>query len=143
MASNYRSRSRVVGIVFPYIFTLLVTALTTGLLFVLRSSINPAIVALLSFLLFLVVAVVISQLVGRTRHSLEVATAREHEAIRLYELSQSLSGLRDERGIVQVIAQQTKETFQADRVEVYVEGGKGRGRINFAIPPVEFRGGGE
>ena len=189
MASNYRSRSRVVGIVFPYIFTLLVTALTTGLLFVLRSSINPAIVALLyllpvgmstflrglgpgilaafaaflafnyffifpyytfsvhqtqdllALLVFLVVAVVISQLVGRTRHSLEVATAREHEAIRLYELSQSLSGLRDERGIVQVIAQQTKETFQADRVEVFVEGGKGRERINLQIPPVEFRGG--
>ena len=189
MFFNYRSRSRVILLVFPYIFSLLVTALTTGLLFVLRSSISSAAVALLyllpvgmstflwglgpgilaaivaflafnyffifpyytffvhqtqdllALLVFLVVAVVISQLVGRTRRSLEVATAREHEAIRLYELSQSLSGLRDERGIVQVIAQQTKETFQADRVEVFVEGGKGRERINLQIPPVEMRGG--
>src|SRR3990170_2469174 len=189
MAFNYRSRSRVVGLVFPYFFSVLVTVLTTGLLFVLRGSISSAVVALLyllpvgmstflwglgsgilaaivaflafnyffippyynlavhqtqdllALLVFLVVAVVISQLVGRTRHSLEVATAREREAIRLYELSQSLSGLRDERGIVQVIAQQTKETFQADRVEIYVEGGKGRERINFQIPPVTIRSG--
>ena len=189
MFFNYRSRSRVILLVFPYIFTLLVTALTTGLLFVLRSSISSAVVALLyllpvgmstflwglgpgilaaivaflafnyffifpyytffvhqtqdllALLVFLVVAVVISQLVGRTRRSLAIATTREREAIRLYELSQSLSGLRDERGIVQAIAQQTKETFQADRVEVFVEGGKGRERINLQIPPVEMRGG--
>ncbi|HLE51589.1 MAG TPA: DUF4118 domain-containing protein, partial [Anaerolineales bacterium] len=115
MFFNYRSRSRVILLVFPYIFSLLVTALTTGLLFVLRSSISSAAVALLyllpvgmstflwglgpgilaaivaflafnyffifpyytffvhqtqdllALLVFLVVAVVISQLVGRTR----------------------------------------------------------------------------
>lgn len=189
MVSENRSRFRVVGLVYPYTLSLLVTVLTTGLLFVLRSSISSAVVALLyllpvgmstflwglgpgilaafvaflafnyffippyytlavhqtqdllALLVFLVVAVVISQLVGRTRRSLEVATAREHEALRLYELSQSLSGLRDERGIVQVIAEQTKETIQADCIEVFVEGGKGRESINFQIPSGEIRGG--
>lgn len=189
MVSENRSRFRVVGLVYPYTLSLLVTVLTTGLLFVLRSSISSAVVALLyllpvgmstfmwglgpgilaafvaflafnyffippyytlavhqtqdllALLVFLVVAVVISQLVGRTRRSLEVATAREHEALRLYELSQSLSGLRDERGIVQVITEQTKETIQADCIEVFVEGGKGRESINFQIPSGEIRGG--
>lgn len=71
---------------------------------------------------FLIVAVVISQLVGRARQNLARATAREHEAIRLSEFSSLLAGLHNETEVAQVIADQTQELFQADRVEVYVEG---------------------
>ncbi len=72
-------------------------------------------------LVFLVVAVVISQLVGRTRRSLAQATARERDAIRLYEYSSLLARLHNENEIIYAIADQTLETFQADRVEVYME----------------------
>ena len=43
--------------------------------------------------IFLVVAVVISQLVARAQAGLAAATAREREATQLYELSTALAGL--------------------------------------------------
>jgi two-component system sensor histidine kinase KdpD len=76
---------------------------------------------LLGLVVFLAVAVVISQMVGQTRKSLAAAKAREHEAIRLYELSTVLSGLQDDQAIVQALARQIKETFQPQRVDVILE----------------------
>ena len=81
---------------------------------------------LLVLLVFLGIAVVISQLVGRTRHSLAQATARELEAIRLYEFSNLLSGLHNESEIIQAITNQTQHTFEAEQVEVYIEGAGGQ-----------------
>lgn len=71
---------------------------------------------------FLIVAVAISQLVGRARQNLAKATAREHEAIRLSEFSTLLAGLHNETEVAQVIADQTQELYQFDRVDVYIEG---------------------
>src|SRR5512140_1995325 len=48
---------------------------------------------LLSLIVFLVNAVVISQMLGQDRQSLAAAMAREREATQLYELSTSLAGL--------------------------------------------------
>ena len=47
-------------------------------------------------IVFLIVAVVISQLVGRAQAGLAAATAREREATQLYELSTALTGLHDD-----------------------------------------------
>ncbi|HNO86050.1 MAG TPA: DUF4118 domain-containing protein, partial [Anaerolineales bacterium] len=58
--------------------------------------------------IFLVVAIVISQLVGRMQVSLAAATAREREATQLYELSTALAGLHDEQVIVQILARQVQ-----------------------------------
>jgi two-component system sensor histidine kinase KdpD len=87
---------------------------------------------LLALLVFLTVAVGISQMVGQTRKSLAAATAREREAIRLYELSTVLAGLHDDRAIVQALAQQIKETFQPERVDVILE-------AKSSVPPVYYR----
>ncbi len=76
---------------------------------------------LLVLFAFLVTAVVISQLVGRVRRSLAQATAREQDAIRLYEFSALLAGLHSEAEIIKAITEQTQEVFQASRVEVYIE----------------------
>lgn len=76
----------------------------------------------LTLVIFLGIAAVISQMVGRTRQSLAEATARERDAIRLYELSTVLAGLHEDREIVQTIAEHTMETFQASQVDVVVEG---------------------
>jgi two-component system sensor histidine kinase KdpD len=70
--------------------------------------------------IFLIVAIVISQLVGRMQASLAAATAREREATRLYELSTALAGLQGDQAIVRVLAEQTLQTFSADRVELSV-----------------------
>lgn len=76
---------------------------------------------LLALLVFLGVAVGISQMVGQTRKSLAAATAREREAVRLYELSTVLAGLHTDRDIVQALARQVLETFGLARVDIVLE----------------------
>ncbi|MEW5940184.1 MAG: ATP-binding protein, partial [Chloroflexota bacterium] len=71
-------------------------------------------------IVFFLVAAVISQLMGRVQAGMDAATAREREATRLYELSVALSGLTDDRAIVRTLADQTLQTFRADRVELTV-----------------------
>jgi two-component system sensor histidine kinase KdpD len=72
--------------------------------------------------IFLVVAVVISQLVGRMQAGLASATAREREATQLYELSTVLAGLHDDHEIVKVLAKQVQAVTQGEHVEIDVTG---------------------
>lgn len=67
---------------------------------------------------FFIVAVVMSQLMGRVQTSLAEAQAREREATHLYELSTALAGLRQEAAIVRILAERLQEIFSADRLEV-------------------------
>ena len=69
-------------------------------------------------LVFLVVAVVISQLVGRAQAGLAASRAREREASLLYELSTALAGLTEAEAIGQALCEQTRQTFRAGRVEL-------------------------
>lgn len=69
---------------------------------------------------FLVVAVVISQLVGRMQVSLIAATAREREATQLYELSIALAGLHDDHAIAQILAKQVQAVSQGEYVELNI-----------------------
>jgi two-component system sensor histidine kinase KdpD len=67
---------------------------------------------------FLVVAVVISQLVGRAQAGLAAATAREREATQLYELSTALTGLHDDHAIAQILAKQVHGVAEGEYVEL-------------------------
>jgi two-component system sensor histidine kinase KdpD len=78
---------------------------------------------LIVLLVFLGVATFISQMVGRTRNSLAVARASEHDAVRLYKFSAELAELHDDRLIAESIARQVHETFRALRVEVAIQEG--------------------
>src|SRR5512142_2219533 len=69
-------------------------------------------------IVFLVVAVVISQLVARAQAGMAAARARESEATELYELSTALAGRHDEREILQALAEHAASTFGAEAVEV-------------------------
>jgi two-component system sensor histidine kinase KdpD len=75
---------------------------------------------LIVLIVFLIVAVVISQLVARAQAGLASATAREREATKLYELSTSLAGVQDDQAIVRIVAAEAIQTFKAERVEVTV-----------------------
>lgn len=75
-------------------------------------------------IVFLIVAVVISQLVGRMQASLAAATAREREATQLYELSTALAGLHDDHVIAQILAKQVQEVSQGEAVELNITGGQ-------------------
>jgi len=72
--------------------------------------------------IFLVVAIVISQLVGRMQSSLAAATAREREATQLYELSTALAGLHDRRSIAEILARQVQDVSQGEAVELNITG---------------------
>src|SRR5688572_13819107 len=67
---------------------------------------------------FLIVAVVLSQLMGRAQAGLAAANAREQEASQLYELSVALTGLNDEATIIQTLAKQVLSLTKAEYVEV-------------------------
>ncbi len=73
---------------------------------------------LVVLVVFLIVAVVISQLVGRAQVSAQTATAREREATRLYELSTALAGLHNDREIVAILAEQLAATFPCEHLEI-------------------------
>lgn len=71
---------------------------------------------------FLIVAVVISQLVGRMQAGLAEASAREREATRLYEISAALAGLHNDRTIADILARQARAVSQAERVQIDIGG---------------------
>ena len=69
---------------------------------------------------FLVVAVVISQLVGRAQAGLAAATAREREATQLYELSTALVGLHNDHAIVEILAKQVQAVSQGEYIQISI-----------------------
>lgn len=73
-------------------------------------------------IVFFIVAVVISQLVGRAQAGLAAATAREREATQLYELSTALTGLHDDHNIAQILAKQVHALSQCEYVELNIAG---------------------
>jgi two-component system, OmpR family, sensor histidine kinase KdpD len=73
-------------------------------------------------IVFLIVAVVISQLVARAQAGLAAATAREREATQLYELSTAFTGLPDDHAIVQILAKQFYAVAEGEYVELSVTG---------------------
>ncbi len=77
---------------------------------------------LVMLFVFLLVAVVISQLVGRAQMSLAAARAREREATQLYELSAALAGLHGDQTIAQILAEQIHAMFRGEGVEIALIG---------------------
>lgn len=73
-------------------------------------------------IVFLIVAVVISQLVGRAQAGLTAATAREREATQLYELSIALTGFHDDHAIAQILAKQVQAVSQGEHIELNIIG---------------------
>jgi two-component system sensor histidine kinase KdpD len=88
----------------------------------------------IALMVFLFVAVVINQLLGRSRAGTAAATAREREATRLYELSRALAGQQDARAIMRTIAEHALETFGATRIELMAEESAGEERLKVCLP---------
>ncbi len=77
---------------------------------------------LVILIVFLIVAVVLSQLVGRMKASLAAATSREREATQLYELSAALAGLHNDHIIAEILARQVQDVSQGEAVELDITG---------------------
>ncbi len=89
---------------------------------------------LLALVVFLGVAIVISQLVGRAQANLAAAQAREREATQLYELSAALAGLRSEEAIARAVAERVHETAQAQAVEVALHASLSDHILSVSVP---------
>jgi len=89
----------------------------------------------LLLIIFLGVSIFISQLVGQAQQSRARASAREIEAIRMYELSNRLAGLQDEREIAFVIAEQSSLAIQAVAVDLLVSLKPPAQPIQIRLPP--------
>jgi two-component system sensor histidine kinase KdpD len=72
--------------------------------------------------IFLIVAIVISQLMGSTQAGLATATARERESTQLYELSISLTGLQNDHAIAQTLAGKIISITDGEFVELKISG---------------------
>jgi len=88
----------------------------------------------LVLLVFLIVAVIISQLVGRAQAGLEAATAREQEATKLFELSTALAASQDDHAIAQAVAEQSLHTFDPECVELNVTRQTDDASMRIALP---------
>ncbi|MDR3564775.1 MAG: DUF4118 domain-containing protein, partial [Negativicutes bacterium] len=89
---------------------------------------------LLALIVFLIVSVVISQLLGRAQESIESAVSREREATYLYELSMSLAGLHDEESIARVLAEKIQESFNTERVEIVLPSRSAGAPFIYSVP---------
>ncbi|MDP1545292.1 MAG: DUF4118 domain-containing protein, partial [Anaerolineales bacterium] len=108
----------------PGITSALVTFLTFNYFFI-QPYYNLAVhrpIDVIILVIFLIVAIVISQLVGRMQASLAAATAREREATQLYELSTALAGLQDGYTIAEILAKQVQDVSQGEAVELNISG---------------------
>ncbi|MGH2625162.1 MAG: DUF4118 domain-containing protein, partial [Anaerolineales bacterium] len=74
----------------------------------------------LALVVFLAVAMLISQLVGRAQANLAIAQAREREATHLYELSLALLGLRTEEAIARSVVDRLTQVFQTQALQLEV-----------------------
>ncbi len=88
----------------------------------------------LALVVFFIVAVVISQLVGRAKSSLAEAQARERETTHLYELSAALAGLRTEDIIARTIAERLQEVFRALVVEIVIQPLTREASVTYSVP---------
>ena len=73
---------------------------------------------LLVLVVFLGLAVMVSQLLGRAQSAVEAARARERETTYLYELTTALTGLRAEADIARKLAEQVQAITGAEAVEL-------------------------
>lgn len=81
---------------------------------------------ILALIVFLILAISISQLIGRMKDNLNNAQERESETTRLYELSLTLSKQHREMDIIHSLAEHLLKTFQPDQLEILVETESGR-----------------
>jgi two-component system, OmpR family, sensor histidine kinase KdpD len=89
---------------------------------------------IVALLIFLIVAVFISQLVGRARAGLAAAVARENETTHLYELSLDLAGVNSLEDIASIVARKTVETVNADYLELSLRPVNGETPFHLSIP---------
>ncbi len=73
---------------------------------------------ILALIVFLIVAVIISQSLNQAKIGLATAVARERETTILYELNVALAGSTHENEILKIVGQKIIEHFPAEKVQI-------------------------
>ncbi|HLJ68799.1 MAG TPA: DUF4118 domain-containing protein [Chloroflexota bacterium] len=81
---------------------------------------------ILAFVVFVVVAVLTSQLAARARERAEAAQRRATESTTLYELGRALMSARHVDDVLHAITQRIVDVFHVDRCAIYVPGSDSR-----------------
>lgn len=89
---------------------------------------------IVALIIFLVITVFISQLVGRARSSLAAAVDRESEITRLYELSLDLAEANSLEEIAAVVARKSSETTHTQYLEISIPAIYGESPFQLVIP---------
>ena len=89
---------------------------------------------IITLVVFLIIAVITSQLLGQARDGVHLAKLREWEATRMYELISALAGASSDQSVSQILAQHTQDTFHCDSVEVVVQNSQTRSAIGKHAP---------
>lgn len=88
----------------------------------------------ITLIIFLIVAVVMSQLIGRAREGIRLARIREWEATRMYKLISALASLQDTTSVAQTLANHTLKTFDFEHVDVALADDKGILQLTASSP---------
>ena len=83
----------------------------------------------ITLIIFLIVAIVLSQFIGKSREGMKLAKQREWEATKMYELLSSLSGQKKSENVAKQLAYHTRQTFPFDAVSIFF----GEGEDNQAV----------
>ena len=89
---------------------------------------------LITLIIFLIAAVVMSQLIGQARDGIRIARIREWEATRMYELISSLAGLQDSKSIGEALATHILESLACQQVEVTIMANKYKSALTISRP---------
>lgn len=84
---------------------------------------------ILAFVIFLIVAILTSQLAARAKERAEAAQRRATESTMLYELGQALMSAHDVAHVLEAITRQIVSVFGADRCAIFVPDGAGPLRL--------------
>ena len=95
---------------------------------------------LITLIVFFIVAVVVSQLIGQARQAEKVAKKREWEAMRMYELISALAGLTDVLTILKTLAEKLVDTFHFDQVELISSNSQNEGQVKYRFPDASTLG---
>src|SRR5690242_3563883 len=74
---------------------------------------------ILAFVVFLIVALITSQLAGRARQRAEAAQRRAREGSTLYELGQALMSTHDVEELLHAVTERVVEVFRVDRSTIF------------------------
>jgi two-component system, OmpR family, sensor histidine kinase KdpD len=76
----------------------------------------------ITLFVFLIVAVVMSQLIGQAKSGVQLAKKREWEATKMYELIADLAGITNEQDILTTLRNKIIDTFNFKKVEINTKG---------------------